>query len=158
MIVSREVAMAADTAGVLARVLADVPACNIDATGSPAIWTQLDRGLALQAAGRHAEALKCFEAAQQSTPASAAPFLHAAMSLLALGRADDAVCAASEACQRAPSEPQAHYVYGEAWLALGELVRAERAFVNAIRLQPAWSAAWLNYRIARERQGKIEQM
>jgi tetratricopeptide (TPR) repeat protein len=148
--------MATHGAAVRAEVIGGFAAYKADAAGRSA--SPLERGIALQRAGRHGEALKYFEAAQQATPAHAAPFLHAAVSHLALGRADAAVCAASEACLRARSEPHAHFVYGEAWLALGEPARAELAFGMAIRLEPAWPEAWLNFRIARERQGKIERM
>ena len=93
------------------------------------------------------------ESAQSDDPA---PFLRAAVSLLQLGRAAEAVRAASEACHRAPRLAQAHYVYGQSWLALNESAKAERAFAEAIRLAPAWADAWVNYGIARYRQGAIE--
>jgi Tfp pilus assembly protein PilF len=64
--------------------------------------------------------------------------------------------AASEACHLAPQWPQGHYAYGQAWSALGDHVRAERAFGEAVRLKPDWSDAWVNYGIARYRQGAIE--
>jgi tetratricopeptide (TPR) repeat protein len=93
------------------------------------------------------------ESAQSDDPA---PFLRAAVSLLQLGRAAEAVRAASEACHRAPRLAQAHYVYGQSWLALDESAKAERAFAEAIRLAPAWADAWVNYGIARYRQGATE--
>lgn len=64
--------------------------------------------------------------------------------------------AASEACHAAPDMPEAHYAYGQAWLALGEAGRAERAFAAALQLKPVWADAWVNYGLARYRQGSVE--
>ncbi len=70
--------------------------------------------------------------AQKALPDDAAPFLLAAVSLLALGDAKGALIAASETCYRAPQLPAAHYAYGHAFLALG-LPRAHRAGVRSRR-------------------------
>ena len=86
----------------------------------------------------------------------AAVYLHKAASSLANGDAKAALFAASEACHRGPHLAQAHYVYGQAWLALNEPGKAERAFAEAIRLTPSWADAWVNYGIARYRQGAVE--
>jgi hemolysin-activating ACP:hemolysin acyltransferase len=93
---------------------------------------------------------------KKSLPNAPAPFLLAAVSLLALGRPNEALHAASDACYRAPKLPQANYVYGQAWLALNNPARAERAFADAINNAPTWADAWVNYGIARYRQGAIE--
>jgi len=113
-------------------------------------------GVALQAAGRHAEALPRFEAAQALRADDPLPFLHAAVSHLALGDNQAALVAASEACWRAPKLPAAHYAYGQAFAALGEAARAEQAFAAAIQLNPRWADAWVNYGLARYRQGAVE--
>jgi tetratricopeptide (TPR) repeat protein len=113
-------------------------------------------GVALQAAGRHAEALARFEAAQASIGDDPLPFLHAAVSHLALGDHQAALIKASEACWRAPKLAAAHYAYGQAFAALGEATRAEQAFTAAIQLNPRWADAWVNYGLARYRQGAIE--
>lgn len=117
---------------------------------------QLARGIALQAAGRHAEALVLFTAARQALPGEAAAHLHVAVSLLELGAADQALTAASDACHCAPGAAQAHYVYGQAWAALNQAARAEEAFGEAIRLAPRFVDAWINYGLAHYRQGRIE--
>ena len=88
--------------------------------------------------------------------ASALPFLGRAVAHLARGEARLALVAASEACHRAPHSPQAHYAYGQAWLALNEPARAEQAFAAAIQRAPAWADAWVNYGIARYRQSAVE--
>ena len=117
---------------------------------------QFQLGVALQAAGRHAEALERFKAAQALLANHPAPFLHATVSHLAIGDNAAALAAASAACWRAPKLAAAHYAYGQAWAALGEPVRAEQAFAAAIQLSPRWADAWVNYGLARYRQGEVE--
>ena len=142
--------------------VAKAPAAEPSVDAAPAAaaldnpQTQFNHGIALQSAGRHAEALDPLKAAQNLMPNAPAPFLHAAVSLLALGRPNEALHAASDACHRAPKSAQANYVYGQAWLALNAPARAERAFADAINHAPAWADAWVNYGIARYRQGAIE--
>jgi len=67
-----------------------------------------------------------------------------------------ALASASEACHAAPNLPETHYAYGQAWLAVGEPAKAEQAFAAAIQLAPAWADAWINFGLARYRQGFIE--
>jgi tetratricopeptide (TPR) repeat protein len=122
--------------------------------GDPQAKFQL--GVALQAEGRHADALACFQKAQAALAHDAAPFLHAAVSLLALGDSQAALRAASEACWRAPKLAAAHYAYGQAWAALGEPAHAEQAFAAAVQLNPRWADAWVNYGLARYAQGAVE--
>jgi len=83
-------------------------------------------------------------------------YLHNAASLLAAGNAKAALVAASEACHRAPGLPQAHYLYGQAWLAQNDHAKAERAFAEALRLTPGWADAWVSYGVARYNQGATE--
>jgi Flp pilus assembly protein TadD len=89
-------------------------------------------------------------------PDDAVAFLKLAIEKLARGDAKTACAAASEACHRAPGEPRAHYAYGQAWLALTQPARAEQAFATALQLSPDWVDAWINYGVARYRQGNIE--
>jgi Flp pilus assembly protein TadD len=114
---------------------------------------RLQLGVALQAAGRHAEALERFKAAQDSPGNDPAPFLHAAISYLAIGDNRAALVAASEACWRAPKLAAAHYAYGQAWTALGEAGRAEQAFAAAIQLSagPTPGSIMASHAIARAR-------
>jgi Flp pilus assembly protein TadD len=83
-------------------------------------------------------------------------FLKVAVEQLARGEAQAALAAASDACHGAPGDPRAHYVYGQAWLALNEPARAEQAFAAAIKLAPRFVDAWINYGVARYRQGALE--
>jgi len=79
-----------------------------------------------------------------------------AVAMLDRGDPRRALGAASEACHCASHVPQAHYVYGQAWSALGNEAQAERAFAAAIQLAPTWAEAWVNYGVARYRRGAIE--
>jgi tetratricopeptide (TPR) repeat protein len=117
---------------------------------------QFQLGVALQAAGRHADALARFREAQAALPDDASPFLYAALSHLAIGDNQAALAAASGACWRAPKLAAAHYAYGQAWAAVGDPARSEQAFAAAIQLNPGWADAWVNYGVARYRQGAIE--
>ena len=105
--------------------------------------TRLNLGLALQGAGRHTEALQHFTDLQKERPDFTAPFLHATASLLALGKPEDALGAANEACRRSPQAPRALYVYGQALLALDKLPQAEQAFAGALQHAPSWPEAWI---------------
>ena len=67
-----------------------------------------------------------------------------------------ALQAASDACHSAPERPEPHYAYGEVWLARGNPALAEQAFAMALQLAPNWADAWINFGIARYRQGAIE--
>jgi Tfp pilus assembly protein PilF len=82
--------------------------------------------------------------------------LKVAIEKLKHGDARGALHAASDACHAAPQEPRVHYMYGECWAALNEPVRAEQAFAQALQLNPAWADAWINYGVARYRQGHID--
>jgi Tfp pilus assembly protein PilF len=95
-------------------------------------------------------------AATESLLDQAGPLIALAAARLDQGDARAALFTASEALHRAAHLPQAHYVYGQAWTALGNHGHAERAFAAALQLAPAWADAWVNYGIARYRQGAIE--
>jgi Tfp pilus assembly protein PilF len=88
-------------------------------------------------------------------PDQAIRLIALAVTELDRGDARNALIAASEACHRASHLPQAHYVYGQAWSALGDHRRAERAFAASLQLAPGWAEAWVSYGVARYRQGAI---
>jgi Tfp pilus assembly protein PilF len=95
-------------------------------------------------------------ATDQRPAAAFSESLKVAIEKFKQGDAQGALRAASDACFAAPKEPQPHYMYGECWLALNEPARAEQAFAEALQLNPAWVDAWINYGVARYRQGHIE--
>ncbi len=95
-------------------------------------------------------------APQREATARLPPRLADAVRLLAAGEAHAALAAASEACHAAPHRAEPHYVYGQAWAALGEPACAEQAFAATIQRAPDWSDAWVNYGLARYSQGAVE--
>jgi len=72
------------------------------------------------------------------------------------GDAQAALVAAREACLAAPNMAEAHYAFGQAWIAAGQPSRAEQAFATAIRLRPNFADAWVNLGLARYSQGAVE--
>ena len=78
------------------------------------------------------------------------------IALLDAGQHRAALDAASDACRAESGRPEPHYLYGQAWTALGNHPRAERAFAEALRLRPDWPDAWVNYGVSRYRQGAVE--
>ncbi len=75
----------------------------------------------------------------------------------ALRRGDTraALEAARDACLADPNRAEAHYAYGQAWIADGKPARAEQAFAIAIKLRHNFADAWVNYGLARYAQGAI---
>ncbi len=82
-------------------------------------------------------------------------YLEQSEELLDGGNVQAALHAASAACFAAPHLPEAHYAYGQAWLALGDAARAEQAFAAALQLAPNSPDAWVSFGVARYRQGHL---
>ncbi len=114
----------------------------------PAPTSAPQSGPALLGSGLTPPALSSEEAAHR--------FLQAYLSSARAGDAQAALRCASNACHAAPHLPTPHYAYGEAWLAVNEPARAERAFAAALQINVGWVDAWINYGISRYRQGAIE--
>jgi tetratricopeptide (TPR) repeat protein len=76
----------------------------------------------------------------------------------ALRRGDSAAAlvAARDACLAEPKRAEAHYAFGQAWMAAGKPARAEQAFAIAAKLKPDFADAWINFGLARYGQGAIE--
>ncbi len=55
-----------------------------------------------------------------------------------------------------PNRAEAHYAYGQAWMAAGKPARAEQAFAIAVKLRPGFADAWVNYGLARYAQGAVD--
>jgi tetratricopeptide (TPR) repeat protein len=72
------------------------------------------------------------------------------------GNAQAALAAARDACLAEPNMAEAHYAFGQAWIAAGEPARAEQAFAVAIRLRPNFADAWVNLGLMRYSQGAVE--
>jgi len=95
--------------------------------------TDADRGSAPDANGR----LRAFSEALQR------------------GETQAALEAARDACLAEPNRAEAHYAFGQAWMAAGKPARAEQAFAVAAKLRPGFADAWVNYGLARYAQGAI---
>ena len=76
----------------------------------------------------------------------------------ALRRGDTqaALEAARDACLAEPNRAEAHYAFGQAWMAAGKPARAEQAFATAAKLRPGFADAWVNFGLARYAQGAVE--
>ncbi len=76
----------------------------------------------------------------------------------ALRRGDSqaALAAARDACLAEPKRAEAHYAFGQAWVAAGKPARAEQCFAVAVKLRPAFADAWVNLGLARYAQGAVE--
>jgi Flp pilus assembly protein TadD len=72
------------------------------------------------------------------------------------GDAQGALEAARDACLVEPNRAEAHYAFGQAWMAAGKPTRAEQAFAVAVKLRPSFADAWINFGLARYSQGAVE--
>jgi len=72
------------------------------------------------------------------------------------GETQAALEAARDACLAAPNMAEAHYAFGQAWMAAGKPARAEQAFAVAAKLRPNFADAWVNFGLARYAQGAID--
>ena len=72
------------------------------------------------------------------------------------GDAQAALVAARDACLAEPNRAEAHYAFGQAWMAAGKPARAEQAFAVAAKLRPGFADAWINLGLSRYSQGAVE--
>lgn len=72
------------------------------------------------------------------------------------GDTQSALEAARDACLAEPNRAEAHYAFGQAWMAAGKPARAEQAFAVAAKLRPGFADAWINLGLARYAQGAVE--
>ena len=91
-----------------------------------------------------------------ATGASATARLRDFSDALRRGDTQAALEAARDACLAEPNRAEAHYAFGQAWIAAGKPVRAEQAFAVAAKLRPGFADAWINLGLARYAQGAVE--
>jgi tetratricopeptide (TPR) repeat protein len=72
------------------------------------------------------------------------------------GQTQAALEAARDACLAEPNRAEAHYAYGQAWMASGNPDRAQQAFAVAAKLRPTFTDAWVNLGLARYALGSVE--
>src|SRR5271155_4294506 len=87
---------------------------------------------------------------------SAPDRLRAFSEVLQRGETQAALEAARDACLAEPNRAEAHYAFGQAWMAKGKPERAEQAFAIAAKLRPGFADAWVNLGLARYAQGAVE--
>ena len=102
-----------------------------------------------------AEARPMPTAAGDAIQADALPKLRDFILALRRGDTQAALEAARDACLVEPNRAEAHYAYGQAWMAAGKPAQAEQSFAIAARLRPGFADAWVNYGLARYAQGAV---
>ena len=90
-----------------------------------------------------------------ATRPDASEKLRAFSDALRRGETQAALEAARDACLAEPNRAEAHYAYGQAWMAAGKPARAEQAFAIAAKLRPSFADAWVNLGLARYAQGAV---
>lgn len=98
-------------------------------------------GTALNAAGRHGEALDSFDAALALQPKSPGVLNNRGMALKALGRHDDAIDSYRRAIALAPGDATLQRNLGNALAAIGYVNEAIAAYRDALRLRPDFGNA-----------------
>ena len=82
--------------------------------------------------------------------------MHLFSEALRRGDVQAALEAARDACLAEPNRAEAHYAFGQAWMAKGKPERAEQAFAIAAKLRPGFADAWVNLGLARYAQSAVE--
>jgi tetratricopeptide (TPR) repeat protein len=112
-------------------------------------------GNELTAAGRTAEAARCFLTAITLDPGLAEAAVNLSGRLRQLGAPEAAVQAAGLALNAAPALPHAHLALGSALYDLGQFSQAEASLRAALQLQPAWSTALANLGLVLAAQSRL---
>jgi tetratricopeptide (TPR) repeat protein len=81
--------------------------------------------------------------------------MRAFSSALQRGDTQAALEAARDICLANPNSAEAHYAFGQAWMAASQPARAEQAFAVAVKLRPGFADAWVNLGLARYAQGAV---
>jgi tetratricopeptide (TPR) repeat protein len=117
----------------------------------------LTRGKALQARGKHAEALALFERAVQFSPSWFDAWFNLAYTLDDLGDYEGAVAAWDRALHLDPNRAAAWSNLGIALLVLGRREEALAAYSHAVTLDPDYPNAWSNMGTALGGLGRSDQ-
>lgn len=103
-----------------------------------------DRGLALRALGRPADAVARYDKAIALAPERAAPHCNRAAALIDLGRVDEAIASFDAAIARDAHDAGTHYLRGNALLRAGRAAEALAGFDAAIAFRPGMAEAFNN--------------
>jgi tetratricopeptide (TPR) repeat protein len=115
-----------------------------------------DLGLALEEAGRNADALLAYQAAVQISPDSAEVHKFLGRALSKLGRDDEAVFHYHEAMRLNPKDADVQIFYGDLLTAAGKNQEALAYYTAAVRLKPASAYCQYNLGEALARQGMVD--
>jgi protein O-mannosyl-transferase len=116
---------------------------------------RINLALALQAAGRDAEARAELERAARLDPDSADAQLNLGVALARAGRRDDARVAYGRALALRPGYAEAHNNLGLVEVADGRWPAAVQAFAAAVRARPGYAEAQANLALARLESGDV---
>lgn len=141
----------------LALTVASDPPVKSPAEPQESAEDLLTRGKALQAQGKHAEALALFERAVQLAPSSFDAWFNRAYALDDLGDYEGAVAAWDRALRLDPNRAAAWSNMGIALLVLGRREEALAAYSRALTLDPDYPNAWSNMGTALGSLGRSEQ-
>jgi tetratricopeptide (TPR) repeat protein len=141
---------------------------NHDYRSPVALWEQTARhqpqnerahnnlGQALHEAGRLAEAVPVLEAALALRPSVEVHGL-LALTLVQLGRPEEALAHGREAVRLGPGRAAGHYALGQVYSGLGRLDEARLELREAVRLDPALSDARAALGLVAARQGRLAE-
>ena len=113
-----------------------------------------DRGIALNAAGRFAEAMQCFTEALALRPDFTDARYNLGNSYVHLGRLDEAIECYRAVLVRAPRSADTHSSLGAALQERGRLDDAQSAYERAIELEPSNAEALSNFATLLEELGR----
>ena len=120
----------------------------IEETDTPALGHQL-LGRVHLAAGRYADAVASFSQALILDPGRPEHLSGLVQSYVAQNKTGQAIQYLEDLIARAPGEPFAHNLLGEAHLLQGQTNLAEQAFLQAASLRQEWNLPYLNLAKAR---------
>jgi tetratricopeptide (TPR) repeat protein len=114
-------------------------------------------GVSLQAQGKTAEAKKQFQAASDLSPAFVEPLRQ--LTAIDLGRKDQraAIDRLTRAVEKAPTSGPLHQLLADLYLQLGDLKKAEPAYLKAVELEPRLFESYVRLGNIYMRSGRLEQ-
>jgi tetratricopeptide (TPR) repeat protein len=128
---------------------------NLARNPSAAVWNA--QGVARSYAGRHEQALECFDTAIRLKPDMAEAFVNRAAALEALGRFEDAVRDYDQALKLRPGDAATYNGRGNALVRMNRPDDALKDYDAAIALRPGYGLAYYNRGNVHFNAGRLEQ-
>jgi tetratricopeptide (TPR) repeat protein len=113
--------------------------------------------LRYQQAGRHAEAILCYDQIVLDNPDIAAVHSNRGVALATLARFAEAEAAYVRAIALKPDQPETHNNLGEVYRCLGRYDEAAQALTRAVGLNPRYAEAFGNLGNTLKEQGRFEE-